>query len=165
MNGWGLGPSLQGEDQTLRFSHGGGNEGFRCYVVGYAYTGQGAAVMTNSDNGGQLSREIILGIADEYGWKDYEPRTITEIDVETKTLKEYAGQYRIEKIEFEFSLEVREGKLWVLRGDHPSELVPTEEDVFFALDKGFTIRFKRNEKGGVEAALIPGFGRAVRLAS
>ena len=45
----GLGLFLDGQGRTLRFSHGGANEGFQCMLIAYAQTGQGAAIMTNSD--------------------------------------------------------------------------------------------------------------------
>jgi hypothetical protein len=34
-------------------------------------TGQGAVVMTNSDNGSQLINEVLRAIAREYGWTNY----------------------------------------------------------------------------------------------
>jgi CubicO group peptidase (beta-lactamase class C family) len=67
----GLGPFLGGSGQTLRFGHGGGNEGFKCQLVGYAHTGQAAAVMTNSDNGRVLCFEILAAIASAMRWPDY----------------------------------------------------------------------------------------------
>jgi hypothetical protein len=39
-------------------------------MVAYSEAGQGAVVMTNSDNGFPLIQEIILSIATEYGWVD-----------------------------------------------------------------------------------------------
>lgn len=67
----GLGFRLEGEGRSARFSHHGGNTGYRCFIVAYNELGQGAIVMTNSDNGFELVQEIIRSIAKEYGWPDY----------------------------------------------------------------------------------------------
>lgn len=162
-NGWGLGPSLQGKDETLRFSHGGGNEGFRCYVVGYARTGQGAAVMTNSDSGGQLTQEIILGIAREYNWLEYKPESITVYELEPEAYQDYTGRYRFEEMDFEFAIEIEDEKLMIIQDGRRSELIPTNKDVFYYLDDGFAIQFKRDEAGDVKEVVIPGGRRAVRI--
>ncbi|HKR13316.1 MAG TPA: serine hydrolase domain-containing protein [Pyrinomonadaceae bacterium] len=67
----GLGFRLEGEGRAARFSHHGGNTGYRCFIVAYNELGQGAVVMTNSDNGFELVQEIIRSIAKEYSWPDY----------------------------------------------------------------------------------------------
>ena len=69
---YGLGPGVQGSGDSLSFSHGGANEGFRCFLYAYAETGQGVVIMTNSDNGGQVARELLGSIARTYGWPDFQ---------------------------------------------------------------------------------------------
>jgi len=69
---WGLGPGVQGSGDSLSFSHGGANEGFRCFLFAYAETGQGAVVMTNSDAGGRLGAEMIGSIARAYDWPNFQ---------------------------------------------------------------------------------------------
>lgn len=70
---YGLGVVLAGVGQTLRFSHSGGNEGFRAYYVGFPGTGQGGVVMTNSDAGSALNEEIVRAVAVEYRWPAMQP--------------------------------------------------------------------------------------------
>jgi CubicO group peptidase (beta-lactamase class C family) len=72
-DGWGLGIILNGSGRALRFSHSGGTVGFRCVMVAYPATGQGAVVMTNSLNGAGLYREVLRAVAHEYGWPEYLP--------------------------------------------------------------------------------------------
>jgi hypothetical protein len=91
----GLGVFLDGQGSALRFSHGGGNEGFACLLVGYTETGQGAAIMTNSDSGGALISEIMFAIAHEYGWQDYAPKERSQIKVEPAILRGYVGNYQL----------------------------------------------------------------------
>ena len=91
----GLGLFLDGAGKTLRFSHGGANEGFQCLLVAYAHTGQGAAIMTNSDRGAALMTEIMFAIAHEYGWADYLPRERTEVKVDPSIFRGYVGRYQL----------------------------------------------------------------------
>jgi CubicO group peptidase (beta-lactamase class C family) len=65
---YGLGFNLSGSGRGVRFDHGGVNAGYRVQLMGFAYLGQGAVVMTNGDNGSQLASEITTAIAVEYGW-------------------------------------------------------------------------------------------------
>ncbi|MDQ5850582.1 MAG: beta-lactamase family protein, partial [Chloroflexota bacterium] len=64
----GIGFWPDGKGETLRFGHGGDNEGFKCELTAYAEHGLGAAVMTNGDMGWLLCQEVMAGIAREYRW-------------------------------------------------------------------------------------------------
>jgi CubicO group peptidase (beta-lactamase class C family) len=50
------------------FMHSGSNQGFICYMFAFVDTGQGAVVMTNSDNADDISMEIFQRIAEIYNW-------------------------------------------------------------------------------------------------
>jgi hypothetical protein len=65
---FGLGLSLQGDGNTFRFGHGGGNQGFQSLFVMYPATGKGAVVMTNANAGQLLITEIFNSIGAEFGW-------------------------------------------------------------------------------------------------
>jgi CubicO group peptidase (beta-lactamase class C family) len=66
---YGLGFDLAGEGQEFLFMHTGGTWGSTCIIWIYPETGQGAVIMTNSARGeGAIRFEILLSIADEYGW-------------------------------------------------------------------------------------------------
>jgi hypothetical protein len=94
MNQWGIGIGTGGGAAQPYFTHGGANEGFQCDLVAYN-NGDGAAIMTNSDSGGQLASEILRTIAHEYGWPDFQPseRAITKVD--PKVFNGYVGGYRL----------------------------------------------------------------------
>lgn len=62
----GLGVEMRGEGWY--FGHGGSNWGFRADVVGHLRNGYGVVVMTNSDAGGLLIREIEHRVAAAYSW-------------------------------------------------------------------------------------------------
>ncbi|HEX5435701.1 MAG TPA: serine hydrolase domain-containing protein [Gemmatimonadaceae bacterium] len=75
MGGYGLGVAVEGAGDSLRFSHGGANEGYRAFFVLHPITGDGVAVMTNSDNGYALCMEVIRAVARVYGWPDFRPES------------------------------------------------------------------------------------------
>jgi CubicO group peptidase (beta-lactamase class C family) len=52
-----------------QFAHGGADEGFQAMFVMLGDEGQGAVVMTNSDNGVIVANHLIESIASEYRWK------------------------------------------------------------------------------------------------
>jgi CubicO group peptidase (beta-lactamase class C family) len=65
----GLGPWI-GDDGGNRFyfGHPGHNYGYKNYLVFYPERGQGLVIMTNSENGDELYREILNSVNNEYGW-------------------------------------------------------------------------------------------------
>lgn len=72
LEAFGLGLFLGEPDAAqASFRHSGGNTGIRTMLFAYVRGGQGAIVMTNSDNGAALYDEILRAIAAEYGWTDY----------------------------------------------------------------------------------------------
>ena len=90
---FGLGPQVHGSGEGLYFEHGGANEGFRCQVMYFPESGQGAAVMTNGDSGSGLANEILYALAAEYHWSGFAPRLIEPLAVDAATLEHYAGSY------------------------------------------------------------------------
>lgn len=65
---WGLGFSVEAPGQPPRFGHDGANEGYRCDLEVITESGQGIAIMTNSDAGDKLIRELLRAVSKEYKW-------------------------------------------------------------------------------------------------
>src|SRR5205807_10479250 len=57
------------KDHPGEFGHDGADEGFQAMLVMNAETGQGVAIMANSDNGIAVAEEYARSVAKEYGWK------------------------------------------------------------------------------------------------
>jgi CubicO group peptidase (beta-lactamase class C family) len=55
-----------------QFGHGGADEGFQALLTMNADTGNGIAIMVNSDNGIALANHLVRAVAKEYAW-DYKP--------------------------------------------------------------------------------------------
>jgi CubicO group peptidase (beta-lactamase class C family) len=91
-----LGLGLFLDDGGVRFGHSGGNKGFRCHVLAYRDTGQGAAVMTNGDNGSWVVQRAFAAIARTYGWDGYS-QEVDEPDLPTdETMARLTGAYRLD---------------------------------------------------------------------
>ncbi|MCC8964847.1 beta-lactamase family protein [Bradyrhizobium sp. Pear76] len=73
LGNYGLGPIVLGVAPHRRFLHAGVNDGFVSLMTMYE-NGDGAVIMTNGDQGGQLADEIMRSIATEYDWPDGQPK-------------------------------------------------------------------------------------------
>lgn len=146
---YGLGPEIDIYDNSLSFSHGGSNNGFRCFFRGFA-NGKGAVIMANSDNGVSLIDEIIPSIAAAYAWPahDYTNAKVKRPEIiDTAIYENYKGKYLVEKtIPFEFY--TRENKFYVLipfpqPGDSLKEfeLIPESKTNFFHISDKARLEF------------------------
>jgi CubicO group peptidase (beta-lactamase class C family) len=64
----GMGLGIFTNRSASPFSHGGGNDGFRCLLAAFADSGKGVVIMTNSDSATNLIVEIVHSVAAEYGF-------------------------------------------------------------------------------------------------
>ncbi len=76
----GLGWALARHGSAVYLNHGGGNPGFSSYLIFHPTAGHGVAILTNSDNGGRLAQEIVLSVAQEYGWEGIRPQRFASAD-------------------------------------------------------------------------------------
>jgi hypothetical protein len=125
-----LGLVVGGNTARKYFNHGGANFGYRCLLVAYQ-DNDGVAVMTNSDNGDRLIRDIVRTIAHEYAWPDYAPPVRTLAAIDPTSFDPHVGAYR-----FESGATVtfwREGEHFKNRivGQEVVEMFPTDEHEFF----------------------------------
>ncbi len=153
-DGYGLGLSVAGEGEALRFSHGGSNAGFKCFLVAWPHSGSGAAIMTNGDLGGSLYTEVLYSLAQEYGWPAFKPAEKRLIDLPAEKLAEYAGTYEWPR---SGGLEIvwEEGRLFADRlyvapqGRQRVEIFPESETRFFTVDTNASLTFEKDSGGDI----------------
>jgi CubicO group peptidase (beta-lactamase class C family) len=156
-DGYGLGLALAGDGPSARFSHGGANEGFRCILVAFNETGQGAVVMTNSDLGGAVASEILRAIAREYGWSSNQPTERPLLVVDPAKLATYAGDYRVERPGGGFTAVVtfENGRLLVQPpGQLPERTIALSDSTFALEGDGTEVTFIRGADGSVDQMII-----------
>jgi CubicO group peptidase (beta-lactamase class C family) len=117
-NDWGLGPSLVKSGDSLRFQHGGKNEGFTNNLIGFANTGDAVIVMTNADNGGRLIDEIMRSLSDYYDLGFRRSRVVELKEIKPEILQQLVGEYvYVEQVpgigDYIMKLTIQDGKLLV----------------------------------------------------
>lgn len=153
-----LGWLVDGKDDSARFSFGGSNVGYKSRMLAYMNSGRGVVVMTNGENGAELTTEILRSTAAEYGWPDFHPRERVIAKVDPAIYDAYVGEYEIAP-GFILFVSREGGKLFSRAlpiptpqsmADQPkSEMFPESETTFFVKDADAAFTFIKNDKGQV----------------
>lgn len=158
-NNHGLGPAVYSD--VSQFAHNGSNEGFRAAMLGSITGGYGVVVMTNSDAGSRLAREIMLTVAAAYGWPAPTPDEKVPVAVAASVLQDHTGTYAVADSPIRGTVVlVRDSLRLVVRADTIA-LVPLSETRFFDLDDGREVEFVTE---GSDKILMLGSTRARRIA-
>jgi len=166
--GAGLGLFVKGNGQDFQFSHSGGNEGFRCYMMAYPKRGQGAVIMTNSDLGGDLLPEILRSLSAEYGWPDFKPVEKEAAAVAASELEALAGTYQFTPAD-RIKITVGNGCLFAgpvfvpPDGKASCVFVPQSALSFFSTETDVTLVFT-TDAAGIVAGLTLKRGDSLRKA-
>ena len=160
---YGLGIGVEGKGEYFRFSHGGGNQGFKCYLVAYPEKGQGAAIMTNSDNGSKLYIEILTSIANEYVWNAFQPEEKVLAEVDPSIYDLYTGKYMLSPRVI-ITVSKENNRLYLeVPGEGTMELFPESETDFFSIEEDSQITFVNNEDGVIEKLKVVLQGQKLEL--
>jgi len=158
MNMHGLGPVVGGSGELITFTHGGSNAGFKCVVYAFTKQGQGVAIMTNSDKGGQLISEILRSFSKVYDWEEYRPGKKSVVSLSEDELNRLAGQYQLtyqgRDLIVEFAVEENHLKGMQLWNDFPFEMYPESATRFFNKDDGAEFEFSVSESEEVNGITI-----------
>lgn len=84
---------VAGEGAQFMFQHGGGNMGYRCFMVMYPETGDGAVFMTNSDAGYSVGLEMIRAASFAYNWPNFKGKSFEKRKVDGKQQAMFVGEY------------------------------------------------------------------------
>jgi hypothetical protein len=156
---WGLGLEIGGKPDHRYFWHGGGNEGYQCLMTAYEGDGDGAVVMTNSNLGYSLAKDIIRTIAREYQWPDWGPRIVHTVSVDPATLKRYVGTYKINPW-FSFAVTFQKDKLFIQGTGQPSLELWPESPTRFTFVVDVDVDFVRDAGGKVTGMNVLQNGKA-----
>ena len=133
---------------ALYFGHGGADEGFRAEMLVSKDKGYGAVVMTNSGEQRQILREVLRGVAREYGWDEFLPAPYETIALEASKVNDYVGRYQVNP-DLVLTIKNEGGKLVASpTGDREFELLPISDTTFIRRDSNNKYNFVRSEGGG-----------------
>ncbi len=159
--GHGLGPGVAGSGAMHRFFHGGSNVGYRAMLVCYVESGDGAAIMTNGDQGTQLFAEILRAVAVEYDWPgdDFRPKVRHPKAVAPRELRRLTGTFRVDDEGphegASFRITIADGMLQLRIGlDRARRFRPESEEKFFQIDANAELRFERDDDDVLVAILF-----------
>jgi CubicO group peptidase (beta-lactamase class C family) len=146
----GIGFMINGKENSLRFGHGGWNEGFVSQMTMYKDNGMGAVIMVNSNEGEGILREIERAIAREYGW----PEGLTEerkaVKVSTEALDVLIGEYGGET-GFKCTITRENDRLFLKPTTQPAiELFAESDTKFFAKVLNAELTFEKGDGGEVK---------------
>lgn len=161
----GLGVFLEGKKKTLRFLHSGRDEGFDALLVAYAETGQGIAIMINSNENSGMMDRIARFVGEQYRWPDYprpSKKVVSPVKVEEKVLFSLTGYYDVGGTIL--TLTASGNKLIAQTdGGLLDELLPTSETTFVGPDTDYRISFVPDAPGGIKGTLWTRKGRTVPI--
>ena len=148
---WGLGIGLGAPttEERRSFSHGGGNKGFSCMLFAFVHKGQGAVVMTNSDNGNGLVMEILRSLSSVYEWSILQPREVALIEIAPEKLAPFVGDYRsVDDPNTPVLVSIEKGQLHLKSSDFGDwALCPVSDTEFVYLDGGASVAFVMGSDG------------------
>lgn len=168
VGGFAVGFSISRIGEGWYFSHGGGNWGFRCYLIAHKLKGYGFAVMTNADGGGALGNELLRRVQNVYEWDavaspvphGYDPVVERdEVEVAVGILERYVGTYELTP-QFAFTVTLEDGALFVQATDQPKVPIFAESETkFFLRAVDAQISFTKDGSGAVTGAILHQGGR------
>jgi len=154
VEGYGFGFTVDGRDDDIHFSLLGRTNGYACSMTVYPAKGQAAVIMTNSDNGFVLIREIMCALAEAYDWPQYMPEEKPVLRLDPATYGLYTGRYEVRP---DYVLDVTaEDYYLVIR---PTDQAPTKfyaegQTLFYATDPYIRIQFMKNPQGLVDSLVL-----------
>jgi CubicO group peptidase (beta-lactamase class C family) len=159
--GFGMGFLRAGDGNTAHITMGGSNQGYRCKMLAFLETEQGAVVMTNGEGGEELNNEVLRGLAHMYGWPAFGPLEKTVVDVDPLVLEQFVGDYILADYpDFPINISA-EKNILVLRtaaDGETRELQPESETQFFSTASTREYTFIRDDQGDVMAMEASGGG-------
>jgi len=78
MSWHGLGPRLNGSNETFVFHHGGSNNSYQTWIEGHPAQGNGIVVLTNGEGGRLLAYEIRIAVERAFAWSIHFPDDFDE---------------------------------------------------------------------------------------
>ncbi len=156
----GLGFLIEDASDNLFFHLRGSNPGYICFMVGYPVRGEGAVVMTNSENGAYLIEEIMRGISAAYEWPHFQPEEKTFYRLEPSVYAQYVGKYEIKP---DYFLDVAHEDYYLVitpSGQVPTQFYAQGLSVFFSTDPYTVIRFEKDQEDRVTGLVLTQRGQS-----
>jgi hypothetical protein len=168
--GSGLGIGVRGAARSLRFSHGGRDEGFDANLIAGAENGDGLAVMINANDNSRLMARIQDYIERAWGFPDATPAAgapsaTTPAPIDRRLTAKYAGYYEAAENNMTALVANANGSgMQVLVDGLPDETLLAMDSVSFgSTERTFRVAFTVDGRGAVTGVTLrPGDPRERR---
>jgi len=153
LESFGPGFLVEGTGDDIQFLARGKTHGFSCYFVLYPVRGQGAVIMTNSDNGLTLIDEILGALSAVYEWPGYKPVEKQVLRLDAETYQSFTGRYEVGP---DYFLDVRWEDYYLViqpTGQAATRFYAEGQTLFYSTDPYIRIQFLRN-KGSVDGLVL-----------
>lgn len=138
LNDYALGLQIQAKGKA--FGHGGSNMGFKAALVAFIEGGDGAVILTNGDNGGELAAGLMRAIAHEYKWPGNQTVVRPTVALTPQARKALVGKYSISG-QGDFRVAERDGQLMIaLRPGQWEPLYAESDKLLFVLSRNVEVR-------------------------
>ena len=149
---YGLGLEVIERNDTLCYSHDGITDGFQSRIITLADKGDGMAIMTNSNRGLRLIREIQTAISNFYNWNISETKIVETRNLTNEELLKLVGKYKyFESIpgtgDYYMDMVLNDGQLTLTNTSEQESfrqtytLTPLKDNKFIDLSSGLEISF------------------------
>jgi len=151
---FGFGFFVEGRSGALHFRASGSTRGFACGMAVYPGSGQGAVIMTNSDNGDVLIEEILAAFSEAYAWPDFKPLEKPVLRLAAETYAEFVGTFEVAP---GYALDVRSEDYYLVitpTGQAPTRFYAEGQTLFYSTDPYIRIQFYRGPDGRVDSLVL-----------
>lgn len=152
-NKYGYGWGIDSIDGKRRVTHGGGIHGFTTNIARVPEDDICIVLLSNASDPtlGEITKSIFAIL---YG-KEYElPKERTAIKLPEEKLKQYEGEYEINK-DLHVILSVKDGELVAAPTGQKTDIIYAEkEDFFFVKSQNIQLEFTRNDKKEIDGFIL-----------
>lgn len=162
-NGYALGVGLQGTGKTLRFGHGGRDEGFDALLTAGVESGDGVVVMINANDNSPMKSRIADYVERLWGFAGASasrpaPAATVAARIDPKRLAAYAGYYEASENNMVALAANADGSgMQILVDGRPAENLLAMDSVRFgSSDRPFRIAFTTDARGAITVTWAAG---------
>lgn len=151
---YGLGFLVEGSGDDVVFTLRTKTLGYACAMVLYPAKGQGAVIMTNSDNGALIIQEILCALSEAYMWPHFKPEEKTVLRLGPETYAAFEGRYEVNP---SYVLDVaREDYYLVIRptGQAATKFYAEGQTLFYSTDPYIRIQFFSDKQGRIDSLVL-----------
>ena len=146
--------TVEGTGDDANFNVQGKTCGYSSFAIVFPGRGQGVVVMTNSDNGGLLTEEILRAVSAAYGWGLFKPEEKSLFRLDPSAYRDYVGLYEVAP-DYHLDMSFEDYYLVIQpTGQARTKFYVESQTVFFSIDPYIRIQFRRDDKGAVNGLVL-----------